>query len=712
MSRVKEQQFEFGDCRFDGSSFRLWRDGELTLLAPKAGELLSLLLERNGEYVSKEEIFERVWADTFVEEGVLTQNIYVLRKAVGNSVIENKTRLGYRITVPVTRIATEATVNSDTKSNDSGRRRTWPLILLVSVIVALTATAVVFWPKISRSATGLFRKPIESVKFTQLTNSGDVSNAALSPDAKFMALSRGREMFLMDLASGQEIKLPIPDSLGFGTIEFSPDGNSIYFRDNSARYSGGRIRRTSKLGGNATVIAESSTGSFAVSPDNKFLAHYEFDGSELYRRLVLRNLETNESRQLLGQIFAGSFCRDCVPAWSPDGTKIVHVAQWWGSQLGQMTVIDVATGRTEELAIPRLRRIGHVGWFPDGRSLVVSASEDGRVFHLWKVSYPGNDVQALTVGLVSYSRPIVSADGKSILALQSNESANLYVADASDPPAQRSLTTGNTNRFGQMSLIWADNSRIVYSAINEGRTAENLWITSTDSAAPKQLTSEDRFPANAPASDGKSVFYNINRNRMANINRVSLNGEGLTFVTDESDGNRRSPQVSPNGLWLYFVYFDSTGSKIMRRNLIDNVESVLIENENVQCTFFLSISPDGKSLACFNSRKNPVIDWSKHNAEIAVIPVDNPEQVRFIQADGNRHPLHFSPDGRSLEFTANVGSESMIVRQPIDGAAPKPIVRVTNEVIFNFAWSKDGKTLALSRGQQLRDAVLLSDFEK
>ena len=70
--------------------------------------MLALLLKQQGEFVEKEEIFETVWAGTFVEDGVLTQNIYTLRKALGNDadgkpLIENRTRLGYRLTIPVIR---------------------------------------------------------------------------------------------------------------------------------------------------------------------------------------------------------------------------------------------------------------------------------------------------------------------------------------------------------------------------------------------------------------------------------------------------------------------------------------------------------------------------------------------------------------------------------------------------------------------------------
>ncbi len=72
MSNEFNNLYEFADCRFDGKKGKLWRNNELILLSPKATELLNLLLMNSGEYVSKEEIFEKVWKDTFVEDGVLT----------------------------------------------------------------------------------------------------------------------------------------------------------------------------------------------------------------------------------------------------------------------------------------------------------------------------------------------------------------------------------------------------------------------------------------------------------------------------------------------------------------------------------------------------------------------------------------------------------------------------------------------------------------
>lgn len=58
----------------------LFRDGKAVPLPPKAAELLTALVERNGQVVSKEQLMSLLWQDTIVEEANLTQNIFLLRK--------------------------------------------------------------------------------------------------------------------------------------------------------------------------------------------------------------------------------------------------------------------------------------------------------------------------------------------------------------------------------------------------------------------------------------------------------------------------------------------------------------------------------------------------------------------------------------------------------------------------------------------------------
>ncbi len=223
--------YEFAEFRFDGKKGKLWRDSEQILLSPKAIELLTLLLEKQGMFVSKEEIFETVWKNTFVEDGVLTQNIYTLRKALGKDaggehLIENKTRLGYRIIVPINKIEQtngNLPATSATPQNESNYEKTLPIqinktrrsrkktALIFAAILIVFLPAVFFGYHYFRpQIAAFFRKPIEKVRFSQLTNTGDLTNAVISPDGTLLAFNRGDNIFLKDILTEKEIKLEIP----------------------------------------------------------------------------------------------------------------------------------------------------------------------------------------------------------------------------------------------------------------------------------------------------------------------------------------------------------------------------------------------------------------------------------------------------------------------------------------------------------------------
>ena len=80
--KIKEL-YEFGPFRVDPDKQTLLRDGEPVALTPKFFQLLLVLLRRQNDVVTKDELMKAVWPDTFVEETNLTRNIFALRKALG-----------------------------------------------------------------------------------------------------------------------------------------------------------------------------------------------------------------------------------------------------------------------------------------------------------------------------------------------------------------------------------------------------------------------------------------------------------------------------------------------------------------------------------------------------------------------------------------------------------------------------------------------------
>jgi DNA-binding winged helix-turn-helix (wHTH) protein/TolB-like protein/Tfp pilus assembly protein PilF len=98
--------YQFGRFRLNTADRVLLRDSELVPLAPKAFDILLALVENPGRLVEKDDLMKRVWPTTFVEEGNLTQNISLLRKALGEHAngpqfIETIPRRGYRFVAPI-----------------------------------------------------------------------------------------------------------------------------------------------------------------------------------------------------------------------------------------------------------------------------------------------------------------------------------------------------------------------------------------------------------------------------------------------------------------------------------------------------------------------------------------------------------------------------------------------------------------------------------
>ena len=106
MGEQSKHFYEFGRFRIDIAQRLLHRDREIVPLTPKVFDMLLTLVENSGQVVSKDSMMKKVWPDSFVEEGNLTQNISLLRKALGegqngHQFIETVARRGYRFVAPV-----------------------------------------------------------------------------------------------------------------------------------------------------------------------------------------------------------------------------------------------------------------------------------------------------------------------------------------------------------------------------------------------------------------------------------------------------------------------------------------------------------------------------------------------------------------------------------------------------------------------------------
>ena len=162
MAHGSRQLYEFGPYQVDPQKLQLWRDGSAVPLPPKAAEILLVMLAHSGETVSKEELMRSVWPDSYVEESNLTQNIFLLRKALGetaqhSSYIITIPGKGYRLAADVRQIgngsAVPAVVDSAahpeqpavTSPDHSPARKSHWLWLLAASLVLIALVAAIVW---------------------------------------------------------------------------------------------------------------------------------------------------------------------------------------------------------------------------------------------------------------------------------------------------------------------------------------------------------------------------------------------------------------------------------------------------------------------------------------------------------------------------------------------------------------------------------------
>ena len=106
MSKRESHFYEFGPYRLLTQERLLLRDGEPVALTPKAFETLVALVRRAGHLADKDELLKEVWPDSFVEESNLAQNVFALRRALGDGengrpYIETVPKRGYRFQASV-----------------------------------------------------------------------------------------------------------------------------------------------------------------------------------------------------------------------------------------------------------------------------------------------------------------------------------------------------------------------------------------------------------------------------------------------------------------------------------------------------------------------------------------------------------------------------------------------------------------------------------
>jgi len=735
-SEPPKPSYEFGPFRVDPVNHRLLRQGVVVPLAPKAFEVLLVLLRHRGRVVEKDELMEQLWPDSVVEEANLTVNVSLLRKALGDRPHEHRYIVtipgrGYRLSAEVREgwdPATELVVEQRTSASlviqeeeetseqataettgaavhvpsrtaslvsQIKRHQRGALLALAALIILVAGFGFGWYQSLVQ------KKPASSfqaMKVSRLTTTGKATWAAISPDGKYVAhvMDEGGEqsLWVRQVATLSNVQIVPPAEVRYSGFTFSPDGNFIDYRvkDNKSPFV--ELYRVPLLGGAPRKLTVDVDSPITFSPDRSRFAftRNSFQGESA---LIIAQADGSGEHKLSAHQTPDGLVG---PAWSPDGKLIACAA---GPRTGGQAVviaIRVDNGTERRISAQTWQSIGGIAWLSDGSGLIITAAAHGSALaQLWQVAYPGGEARRITNDLSNYRGVSLTADSGMLVTVQAERLSGIWVMPTGATSRAQPITSAIRQDGGVPGMSWTPDGKIVYGSRAGGNS--DLWIMEPDGTRPKQLTvdAQNNFrPAVTP--DGRSLVFVSDRTGVPHLWRMDLDGGHLKQLTN-GDGED-FPDCSPDSQW---VVYSSLAHLTLWKVSMQGGVPVQLTNKNA---YHPRISPDGKQVAC--------VYWDgeiKPQWQIALIPFQGGPPTKLFDSPGFSTPIvEWASDGNALIYPDTRGSISNLWSQPLAGGPPTQLTDFKAERIFDFVRSRDGQQLALSRGILTNDVVLISHF--
>ena len=542
---------------------------------------------------------------------------------------------------------------------------------------------------------------------TEIVATSNVREGAISPDGKYLALvveEEGRQSVKIQAPNNANESLTIANGGTYRGLVFSRDAYSVYYLARGEK--GSDLYQVSVVGGPPRKLVSDIDTPISTSPDGSQLAFVR--RKEAAPVLIVAKADGSGQRELAtapSQSEFGTFLINNAPAWSPDGKVIACPIMTTGDPM-QMSVVGVRVedGGVIPIGPRHWFLIGQLGWLTDGTGLIMDAQESmppQTTPQIWLLDYPGGNARVLTTDTGFYHGVSLTADSSTLITTKTSSTSKIWIM--SDSLAGSPIALQASKNKGSGGIAWTTDGNLVYAS-NESGTME-IWFMDGAGINSRQLTFNKQTCVEPALSrhDSERLVFACYSTGKPHIWRIDQDGNNLKQLT--SGGYEDWPDFSPDGQSVIYHSAESSGDRIWKLS-IDGGSSTLLTDKIARHPVF---SPDGKSIACFT--KDEGSTW-----QLTVLPVADTSTPKYFAlpisvADQWAGP-RWTTDGKAISYIVTNGGVSNVWKQPLTGGPATQLTNFSEDQIFAFAWSVDGKRLALVRGVNAKSIILMKNFRR
>ena len=554
----------FDVFEIDPQAGELRKEGRRVKLQEQPFRVLSVLLQRPGQVVTREELREQLWpADTFVDfDHGLNSAVARLREALRDSAdkprfIETIAKRGYRFIAPL--CADNSLEEDSTAKAQAGERKPTPIAYsrltkfrvfatLGLTIVCVSVVALVY-PK-----TPAPQDKIEVVPLTALH--GFQATPAFSPDGTLVAFRQSdgaSKGGIYAAAVGGEKTVQLTNDTGDCCPTWAPDSRQLAF----SRYSDGveSILTVPALGGMQHLLYRgqaSMGGGLSWSPDGNSIAYVASPSGDRTRSTIsLLSLADYSTREITSP---PPGYLDRSPMFSPDGMRLAFIRSTIAGVSNDIYVMPTSGGNPKRLTFDHRPIMGSPAWTADGREIIFS-SDRGAATGLWRVSATGC-IPAPVAGPVGAAVwPSIPTNGKHTLVYQQGVfKSNVWRLDLRDPVHHERPPVPIVSEKGDKMRpeLSPDGKTIAFESNRLGFW--DLWTCDLEKGDCNQITSLHGTAGRARWSpDGRYIAFEFHPNEHSEIYIVEVPGGVPHLLPTIPGADNLSPSWSRDGKWLYFA---------------------------------------------------------------------------------------------------------------------------------------------------------------